>query len=273
MIVQLQMSTADLAVIIRFKNSATTLPGVIAALKAQTVQPVRIIGVDSGCDDGSDALLSVSGATILRWSEPYHHARTLNFALETVSEKYALMLSSHTVLHAPDTLARMLAAMQEPSAACVSGKWSAHDDWSDAITFEELQRTGLRFCSIYSNSFGMIRRERWDEIKFDEQLITMEDYAWALAQVQAGHTCHRMEFPYSYQRSHKPREFAFAAITFHLAKRYGLKVGWLGWRASAAAILSGLIASKPDTQHHIGRLRAFVRATLSRGRFYPTCEQ
>ncbi len=267
------MSIADLAVIIRFKNSADTLPAVIAALKAQTVQPHRIVGVDSGSTDGSHAMLRNAGATVLRWTEPYHHARTLNFALATRREKYALILSSHTVLHDPETVAKMLAAIRQPGTACVSGKWTPQDDWSDAITFDELQRTGLRFCSIYSNSFGMIRRDLWEKTKFSEQLITMEDYAWALEQVCAGHTCRRLEFPFSYQRSAHPREFAFAAITFHLAKRHGLRVGWLGWKATAAAIARGLVLRKKPIRQHIDRLRAFVRTCVSSGTFCPAQER
>ena len=251
------MPVADLAVIIRFKDSASTLPEVLAALRAQTVQPAQMIGVNSGSRDGSDVLIREAGGTVARWDAPYHHARCLNFGIAQCTAKWVLILSSHTVLRAPDTIAAMIAAMELSGTACVSGRWTAKDDWSDAITWPELQRTGLRFCSIYSNRFGMIRRELWEQRMFDETLVTMEDYAWALEQVRAGHTCRRLSFPFSYQRSAHNRDYTFAAVTFHLARLYGLRVGWLGWKGTIAALISGFFRrGRVSQKTHLGRLRA-----------------
>lgn len=247
----------NVAVIIRFKNSAATLPGVLTALAAQTLKPAQIIGVDTGSTDGSDTLILKAGGTVVRWEEAYHHARCLNFGISQCREEAVLILSSHTVLHDPTTLASMLDALKLQGTACVSGKWKLRDDWSDAITWPELERTGLRFCSIYSNSFGMIRRALWEECKFDESIVTMEDYAWALEQVRAGHTCRRLEFRFSYQRSAHNRDYTFAAVTFHLARRHGLRVGWLGRKATVAAIARGILRrGKVSLKTHIGRLKA-----------------
>jgi Glycosyl transferase family 2 len=242
-----------LAVLIRFKNSAATLPGVLAALRAQTTQPTELIGVDSGSTDGSDALIREAGGSTEKWAQPYHHSRCLNFGMSRCNADAVLILSSHTVLHDATTLATMLAALAQPGTACVSGKWTPSDDWSDAITWDELQRTGLRFCSIYSNSFGMIRRELWQQRAFDETIVTMEDYAWALDQVRAGHTCRRVAFPFSYQRSAHNRDFTFAAVTFHLARRHSLRVGWLGRKSTLLAILR---RDGVPLKTHLGRLRA-----------------
>lgn len=269
-------ATANLAIVIRFKNSAVTLPGVLLALRAQTVQPTRIIGIDTGSTDGSVELLVSEGAEIARWEHPYHHSKVLNFALKHCSEENVLVLSSHTVLSDPSIIASMLEELAKPNTACVSGKWSKEDAWSDAITWDELKVSGLRFCSIYSNSFGMFRRELWKQCPFDESLTTMEDYAWALEQVRRGQTCRRLSFAFEYQRSAQPREFAFAATTFHLAHRYGLSVKWLGVRKTVGALTSGILGKlrrKPDPlREHFERLRAFLAASLSRGKFSPSAE-
>lgn len=267
-------ATANLAIIIRFKNSATTLPGVLLALRAQTVQPARIIGIDTGSTDGSVAMLMSEGAQIIRWENPYHHSKVLNFGMKHCTEEFVLILSSHTVLSDPSTIASMLGEMAEANTACVSGKWSQNDAWSNAITRDELKQAGLRFCSIYSNSFGMLRRELWKQCPFDESLATMEDYAWALAQLERGYTCRRIAFSFEYQRNAKPREFAFAAMTFHLAYRYGFSVKWLGVRGTIGALTSGLILKlrrKPGPlREHISRLGAFFAARLSGGKFCPS---
>lgn len=268
--------TADLAIIIRFKNSAVTLPSVLAALRAQTTQPARIIGIDTGSTDSSPSLLSAAGAEIIHWEQPYHHSRVLNFGMARIREGFALILSSHTVLTSPGTIAAMLAQMAVPDTACVSGKWAEHDAWSDAITWSEIQRTGLRFCSVYSNSFGMLRRALWEKCPFDESLVTMEDYAWALEQLQRGYTCRRVPFPFEYQRSAQPREYVFAATTFHLAHRYGLAVKWLGVKGTLGAITANVFRrfhKTPTPMHeHIQRLRAFLASRLSGGRFRPATD-
>jgi len=231
--------------VIRFKNSAKTLPAVLAALKAQTSQPDLIIGVDTGSTDGSPELLRAAGAEVIRWDAPYHHAKVLNFGLARCPAELVLVLSSHTVLEDADTVARMLAVMQRPEAACVSGKWTDQDSWSDAIDWDELRATCLRFCSIYSNSFGMLRRALWETTPFDERLVTMEDYAWALEQARRGYVCHRLTFAFSYQRAARHRYYALAAVTFALARRHRLRVGWLGVNATLRALCRELMQAHP----------------------------
>jgi glycosyltransferase involved in cell wall biosynthesis len=266
-------SASQLTAIIRFKNSASTLPSVLKALRAQTFQTTRILGVDTGSCDGSPEILRDFGADVVKWEHPYHHSKVLNFGMANSDGEYALILSSHTVLVNDTTVASMIGEMEREGTACVSGKWSEEDSWSDAISWAELQKVGLRFCSIYSNSFGMLRRDLWKQCPFDESLATMEDYAWALEQCQRGHLCRRLRFPFSYERSAHSRDFAFAATTFHLAKRYGLPVRWLGPRRTVAAIIGGLIKKislQPSSvAEHWGRLNGFVASRLTAGRFCP----
>ncbi len=223
---------ARLAVIIRFKNSAATLPDVLAALRCQTVQPDLIVAVDSGSSDGSADLLRSVGATILNWTEPYHHSRVLNHAISRCPAELILVLSSHTVLESADAIEQLTAAMTDPRTVCASGKWDDDRFYTDAIDWSELHAKGLKFGSIYSNSMGMIRRSRWEELRFDEAVPTMEDAAWAVEQVKRGGVCRRVSFKFRYQRSGRRRDYIFALITFQLAARHGLSVTWLGLGAT-----------------------------------------
>lgn len=247
-------ATVRVGVLIRFRNSAATLPAVLAALKAQTIQPDLIIGIDSGSTDGSPGLLTAAGAQVLRWTGAYHHAKVLNFGLARCPAELVLILSSHTVLESPDALAQLIAAMDDPRTACASGKWDADPFYTAAIDWPELQTKGLKFCSIYSNSMGILRRALWESAPFDERLVTMEDYAWALEQVRRGHLCRRLSFAFSYQRSNTRRDYAFAAITFHLARRHGLKVVWLGAKATLRALFTELF--KAHRERNTMRLHA-----------------
>lgn len=230
-------ATVPLGVLIRFKNSASTLPAVLAALRAQTKQPDYILGIDSGSTDASPGLLVEAGAQVVRWWESYHHSRVLNFGLAQCPAERVLVLSSHTVLESPDALAKLNAALDDPRVACASSPWDDDPFYSDAITWNELRRKGLKLGSIYSNSFGLLRRKLWEQMPFDESLPTMEDYAWAIEQVRRGHVCRRVSFAFGYQRQANQRDFIFTACAFRLAARHGLPVRWLGRKASAKELL------------------------------------
>jgi glycosyltransferase involved in cell wall biosynthesis len=221
-----------LGVIIRFKNSAATLPAVLAALRQQTVQPDLVVGVNNQSTDGSVGLLKNAGAQVLDWNEPYHHSRVLNFALHHCPTDLVLILSSHTVLNAHDAIEQLVGAMSDPETACASARWDNDPFYSDTITWSVLKLKGLKFGSIYSNSMGIIRRNLWKQVPFDDSLPTMEDYAWALEQLKRGHTCRRVQFDFSYQRPGNPRHFIFAVISFYLAYLHQLRVCWLGPKAT-----------------------------------------
>jgi glycosyltransferase involved in cell wall biosynthesis len=259
-----------LGVLIRFSNSASTLPGVLLALKQQTLQPDVVLAVDSGSHDDSRALIHAAGGIIIDWPAKYEHSRVLNFGLSQLDTDLVLILSSHTVLEAPDTLERMVSAMEDPETACVSGKWDADSYYSDSIDWPELRTKGLKFGSIYSNSMGMIRRSLWQQLPFDEALATSEDYAWCIAQLKRGHRCRRLSFPFAYKRSGHVREAEFAHVTFHFARLHGLHVAWLGPVGSIKYCLWSLVnpgdtTGKNDWRPAAIRLRAWISQWLFPG--------
>ena len=227
-----------IGVLIRFSNSAATLPAVLSALARQTMQPNVILGIASNCQDDSRAILTAHQATVVEWHDPYAHSRVLNFGLRLLTTDYVLILSSHTVLESPDALEQMVTSLSDPSVACVSAKWDSDPYYSDSIDWNEMQLKGLRFGSIYSNSMGLIRRSLWETLPFDENLPTAEDYAWAVAQLTRGHRCARIITDFSYQRSGVSREEAFAKVVFAIAQQHQLRVQWLGVRASLKCLLS-----------------------------------
>ena len=251
---------AKIGVLIRFSNSAETLPDVLAALESQTLRPDHILGVDSGSRDGSRTLIEQAGGKVINWTQRYHHSEVLNFGISHLKTDLILVLSSHTVLESPETLAQMVEAMRDQNTACVSLKWDQDPFYSDAIDWTELGMKGLKFGSIYSNSMGMIRRKFWMSQKFDESLPTAEDYAWSLGQIRQGHLCRRLELPFRYSRGGSSRDFEFAQVVFALARKHRLKVTWLGLRATLSALLKALMRGESSAALHRARLKACFRA-------------
>jgi glycosyltransferase involved in cell wall biosynthesis len=247
----------SVGVLIRFSTSAETLPGVLAALKQQTHQPDRLLGIDSGSQDGSSGLIEAAGGEVLKWNQRYEHSAVLNFGLRHLNTDLVLIVSSHTVLEAPDTLAKMVEAMRDPITACVSLKWDSDPYFSDDIDWAELRAKGLKLGSIYSNSMGMIRRKLWECIEFDESLPTAEDYAWALVQVRRGLHCKRLDLPFRYRRAGTSREGDFARVVFGLGRHHGLKVVWQGFKSSVKDVFGhGWLRSDPH------EVKKAVRARL-----------
>ena len=129
-----------------------------------------------------------------------------------------------------------------------------------------MQAKGLKFGSIYSNSMGLLRRSLWEQIPFSESVPTMEDCGWALEQAKRGYLCRRVKFDFHYQRNSQDRVFIFAALTFRLAAQHGLRVAWLGPRASLAGLFrAGFQAlrgrgtrSSQQALLHYDRLRAWA---------------
>lgn len=256
----------SIGVVLRFKNSAATLPEVLASLRSQTRRPDFILGVNNASTDGSYDLLRRAGAQLVDWTGPYWHPTVLNFAMGQCPTELVLILSSHTVLESPDTLARMADVFSDSRTACASGKWDEDPFFSDCVDWNELQRKGIKFGSFYSNSMGMIRRSLWEQVPFDETLPTLEDGAWALDQIRRGFVCRRLSFPFRYQRGGRRRDYVFALITFQLAARHGLRVTWLGvggtLRAVARIWLARLVPGKTrvqlETAPLLDRLRAWA---------------
>jgi glycosyltransferase involved in cell wall biosynthesis len=250
-------------VLIRFKNSAETLPEVLAALQAQSRLPDVILGVDSGSHDDSANLIRRAGGQVIHWSEPYQHSKVLNFGASHLQTDLVLVLSSHTVLEDKDTLARMVDALNDPQTACVSLKWDSDPFYSDTIDWQELQTKGLKFGSIYSNSMGMFRRRLWERQPFHESLDTSEDYAWAIDQLQRGDRCRRLALPFRYRRSGHNRDYEFAHIVFRFARQHRLPVAWLGLRATLTAWLKALWQADAGAALHRARCGAFFTVLIS----------
>jgi glycosyltransferase involved in cell wall biosynthesis len=225
-------SPHDLAVVMRFKDSARTLPGVLAALRRQSLQPDLLLGVDTGSRDGSPELIRQAGGEVVEWKQAYQHARVLNFGIQHSPARLVMALSSHTVVEGVDTLERMVSKFADPTVAAVSGDWDPQAPPEERLDRATLERNGLRFGSIYSNSFGMFRRAFWEEETFTDRIIGMEDYAWALNQIDRSRVVWRLRFPFQYQRSGATRDYSYACIAFRLADQHRLRLVWLGWRGS-----------------------------------------
>lgn len=223
--------------VIRFKDSAGTLPAVLAALAAQTRPPAQLLGIDTGSRDGSANLIRAAGGRVISWPYRYHHAKVLNAGLAAVTTPFALVISSHTVLTQRDGLERMLAAAADASVAAVSPMWDDDPFYGSTVTWAGLQASGIKFGSIYSNSLGLLRLSAWRDLPFDTQFNGTEDFAWALAQCQAGASVRRLPIAFSYRKQDRRPLISNSAYAHKLARMHGLSLRWLGAKSCVYKLL------------------------------------
>lgn len=223
--------------VIRFKNNASTLPQVLAALQTQSVPVQRVLAVDTGSGDDSVAILRQHGADIIQWSQAYHHARVLNFAMQHVHTPRVLVLSSHTVMEDVNTLQQFHHSLAEADVCAVSVTWEGMQDTHEPLDFTAVQQAGLRFGSIYSNSLGMFEHAWWRRFPFAEQLNGVEDYYFALQCLAAGARVHQRAVPISYLRQGHNRTLAETARVRWISKQVQVPIRWLGTRTALQTLV------------------------------------
>jgi GT2 family glycosyltransferase len=110
-----QANAVDVAVVIPNYNGARWLPGVLASVAEQTVEPAEVLVVDDSSTDGSDALAE-RHARVLRLGSNGGFARAANAGVAAVDAEVVALVNTDVVL-APDWLERAVAALGDGDAA------------------------------------------------------------------------------------------------------------------------------------------------------------
>lgn len=249
-----------LTALIRFSDSAATLPQLLRSLATQTVVPGTLVGIDNRSRDGSREILSRAGAQLLDWPHAYHHSKVLNHGLARCSSPFVLIISSHNVLDEPTAIEKLLGALAPEDIVGASPLYASETfgKLGDTVRWSDLAGQGLPYASIFSNSCGMIRRSAWLEHPFNESIAIAEDYAWALWHLEHGRRVARVSARYQYLRRGRLRYFSCARHVRALAAAYGLRFGEAGLPWALRTVLEGgfHLARKPrewKTAYAIGR--------------------
>jgi len=184
-------------------NAARWAPAFLQALGRQTLRDYDALAVDSASDDGGAELFAAAGFRI-RPIEPreFNHGGARRLALDLCPQAEILVfMTQDAVLAAPDSLARLLDAFNDPLAGAAYGRQlprpGAHPVEEHARFFNyppqsavktaaDIPRLGLKTAFI-SNSFAAYRRAALDEVGgFPEHVIIGEDTHAAARMLLAG---------------------------------------------------------------------------------------
>lgn len=117
------------AVVVPNRDGRRWLPGMLAALRAQTRAPERLVVVDDGSSDDSVAWLRAEGVEVVQRPVNGGFAAAVNTGLAAVADCDAVALVNTDVALAPDWLARTVGVLEAaPEAGAVACKMVGMDD-------------------------------------------------------------------------------------------------------------------------------------------------
>jgi len=111
------MATPLVSVLLLTHNGADTLPGVLAAIKAQDVPfPYELVAVDSGSRDGTTDLLRDRVDRLIDIREAdFNHGTTRNIGVEACRAPFVVLLVQDAEPESPAWLLRLVTPMLRPA--------------------------------------------------------------------------------------------------------------------------------------------------------------
>lgn len=198
-----QFDRVSTALVVPTLNAGDSFVEWLAALKQQTIQPQRLIVIDSASTDHTVELAADAGFEIMSIARrDFNHGGTRQMAVEQLSgRELIIFMTQDALLASPDTLENLLNAMRDPRVGAAYGRqlprWRSSSIEAHARLFNyptdshvrdrsDIQKYGIK-TSFLSNSFAVWRRSALLEIGgFPKHLIQNED-AWAASKlIQAG---------------------------------------------------------------------------------------
>ena len=181
------------SVVIRAFNEEDHIARLLAGIMEQTLKDVEIILVDSGSTDATLAIASRYPVRIVNIQpDEFTFGRSLNLGCEATSSDIIVIASAHVYPVYPDWLEQMVAAFRDSELALVYGRqvgndttrFSEHQIFSKLYPEESIPQQTNPFCN---NANAAIRKARWRERRYNEDLSGLEDLEWAAWAISHGY--------------------------------------------------------------------------------------
>jgi D-arabinose 1-dehydrogenase-like Zn-dependent alcohol dehydrogenase/glycosyltransferase involved in cell wall biosynthesis len=176
----------EVSIIIRAYNEERWLPELLAALDAQTFRDFEVLVVDSGSLDRTrDIAAAHKARIILLRSEDFTFGYSLNIGIEQARGRFMAIISAHCIPTDPEWLGRLVAPLREPANAMVFGGQRGHaiSKFSESRDFERVFPDHALVMDddhvFVNNANSAIRKDLWEQHRFDEGLPGLEDAEWA----------------------------------------------------------------------------------------------
>ena len=176
-----------ISIIIRTKNEERWIGICIEQIKKQSYSNYEIILVDSISEDKTVEKAKRHGVNKVVKVKEYKPGKAINMGIKASKGEFIVILSAHCLPINNEWLKDFYQEINSDiSIAGVYGKqvpmdFSSDEDKRDLlIVFGEDERIQKK-DSFFHNANSIIRRDVWDQIKFDNNVDNIEDRIWAEA--------------------------------------------------------------------------------------------
>jgi rhamnosyltransferase len=185
------------AILIRTKDEAESLPATLNVLMSQTRAADEIIVVDSGStDDTVDIVRSFSNLRLIEIDlDPFSYGGSLNLGFSSTACDFVACLSAHALPMDGFWLEELLRPCADPRVAGVYGRQvprsSAYPSYRrdlEGYYGDSPRVQNVPTEHVFSNANSLIRRRAWIEVRFDENLPYCEDQLWARTVIGNGYS-------------------------------------------------------------------------------------
>jgi len=180
----------EVSIVIRSKNEEKYIGNVLDMIYKQSYQKFEIIVVDSGSTDKTIEIAKRYNARVFEIKpEDFTYGYALNYGFERAKGKYVVCLSAHAIPVNQGWLGALLSNLVEEKIAGVMGKEIPHPDCNPfeyASLIRKYKKYGSKKVEIsqkndltFGNANCVLRKDIWERIHFNEELLFGEDYDWA----------------------------------------------------------------------------------------------
>ncbi len=176
----------ETSIVIRAFNEERWLPELFESLHRQEYRDFETLVVDSGSVDRTRDIASANGARLVRLrSEDFTFGYSLNIGIEAARGSFIAIISAHAIPTDEHWLSRLIAPLRRPGTAMVFGGQRGHavSKFSEARDFERVFHSKPMSMDddhvFVNNANSAIRKDLWEQHRFDEGLPGLEDAEWA----------------------------------------------------------------------------------------------
>ena len=183
---QTGVPSPETSIVIRAFNEERWLPEVLAAIERQAYRDFEVLLVDSGSLDRTREIAAAHGARIIRLrSEDFTFGHSLNLGIQEARGTFIVIVSAHAIPTDERWLERLITPLRQSENAMVFGGQRGHavSKFSESRDFERVFPSRSLVMDddhvFVNNANSAIRRDLWEQHRFDEGLPGLEDAEWA----------------------------------------------------------------------------------------------
>lgn len=211
-----------ISVVIRNKNEAEALEKVLHILnKLYSSDLQEIIIVDNNSSDNSIEVAKRYGCKIVNISN-FTYGRATNYGMEASGSDYVLLLSSHAIPVGRSFFKNTFLALDKNDKIAGVRYINSFENYERAIKNDFLVKNPLE--NGLMAACCIINKKVWEKIKFDEELLAIEDKDWSQRVIEGGYSILDLNetFFYFMNRSFKANLYRYkieSISTFRLRKK------------------------------------------------------